>query len=110
MENTVSKKRKGVVKEFRTSLYYGVRRQENPNGAVYYRTAISVENKKYYLGCFKSEQQAAYAFNVGFDSMSNTKYTIKNQVNLTDDEKLFVLARVGATLAKKGFISHKYLP
>lgn len=95
----------GVVKEKRTSLYYGVRVDKRLKGEVetiWYRSEIEAENKKYYLGAYVSEQMAGYAFNVGFNFLNNGKYTIENKVDLSNEEKTFIYNKVRKLMLKRG--------
>lgn len=95
----------GVVKEYRTSQYYGVRldkRIKNEVETIWYRTHICLENKKYDLGLYNTEQMAAYAFNLGFNLFSNSKYIIENKVNLTSDETKYVQYRFEKFKLKHG--------
>lgn len=99
----------GVVKEKRTSLYYGVRVDKRLNGEVetiWYRSEIEAENKKYYLGAYLSEQMAAYAFNVGFNFLNNGKYTIENKIDLSNEEKTFIYNKVRKLMLKRGLIHY----
>ena len=111
MENkTIPQPLKGVVKEKRTSLYYGVRVDVRVNESVetiWYRSEISAEYKKYYLGAYISEQLAAYAFNVAFGFLNNGHYTIENKVNLSNEEKSFIYNKVRLLMFKKGLIEQK---
>lgn len=97
---------KGVVKEKRTSLYYGVRVDErnNKNGKViYYRAQIMAENKMYYLGAYTSEDYAAFAFNVAFDLLTNGKYKIENYVELSQSEMQYIEQKVNQLMYSKGY-------
>ena len=70
----------GVVKEKRTSLFYGVRVDKRLKGGIetiWYRSSIMAENKNYYLGAYASEQMAGYAFNVGFNFLNNFSLALK---------------------------------
>lgn len=94
----------GVVKEFRTSKFYGVRLDKRTNKdstTIYYRTDICVENKKYYLGAYHYEHHAAYAFNVGFRFFSNDYYLIENVVQISSEDADAVRGRVIAILKKR---------
>jgi len=95
----------GVVKEKRTSLYYGVRVDKRLKGeieTIWYRSEIEAENKKYYLGAYVSEQMAGYAFNVGFNFLNNGKYTIENKIVLSAEEKSFIYNKVRKLMLKRG--------
>ncbi|MBP6432950.1 MAG: hypothetical protein KA319_14405 [Ferruginibacter sp.] len=99
----------GVVKEKRTSLFYGVRLDKRLKGEVetiWYRSEIEAENKKYYLGAYVSEQMAGYAFNVGFNFLNNGKYTIENKVDLNNEEKTFIYNKVRKLMLKRGLIHY----
>ena len=99
----------GVVKEKRTSLYYGVRVDKRLKGeveTVWYRSEIEAENKKYYLGAYVSDQMAGYAFNVGFNFLNNGKYTIENKVDLSNEEKTFIYNKVRKLMLKRGLIHY----
>ena len=99
----------GVVKEKRTSLYYGVRVDKRLKGKVetiWYRSQIEAENKKYYLGAYVSEQMAGYAFNVGFNFLNNGKYTIENKIDLSNEEKTFIYNKVRKLMLKRGLIHY----
>ncbi len=103
LKNTLN----NVVKGKRTSLYYGVRVDRRMKGGVetiWYRTDIEAENKKYYLGAYNSEQMAAYAFNVGFNFLSNGKYIIENKIVLNDEQKEIVYYKVKNLMYKRGLI------
>ena len=99
----------GVVKEKRTSLFYGVRVDKRLKGGIetiWYRSSIMAENKNYYLGAYASEQMAGYAFNVGFNFLNNSKYTIENKVDLSDEEKTFIYNKVRKLMLKRGLIHY----
>jgi hypothetical protein len=99
----------GVVKEKRTSLFYGVRVDKRLNGdveTIWYRTAIEAENKKYYLGAYVSEEMAAYAFNIGFNFLNNGKYIIENKVILSPDQKTLIYNKVRKLMLKQGLIHY----
>lgn len=99
----------GVVKEKRTSLFYGVRvdkRVKNQIETIWYRTGIEAENKKYYLGAYINEQHAAYAFNVGFSFLNNGKYKIENFVEISNDDKTIIFNKVRKLMLKRGLIHY----
>lgn len=92
------------VKEKRTSLFYGVRvdkRIKDGNETIWYRSSIEAENIKYYLGAYSNEHHAGFAFNIGFNILSNGKYTIENKVNLNQDEKNYIEQKVVNLINKK---------
>jgi len=92
------------VKEKRTSLYYGVRvdkRIKNDVETIWYRSSIEAENVKYYLGAYSNEQHAGYAFNVGFNILSNGNYLIENKVHLNQDEMNHIKQKVVNLINKK---------
>ena len=99
----------GVVKEKRTSLFYGVRvdkRVKNQVETIWYRTEIEAENKKYYLGAYRNEQHAAYAFNIGFNFLKNGKYKIENFVEISNDDKTIIFNKVRKLMLKRGLIHY----
>lgn len=99
----------GVVKEKRTSLYYGVRvdkRIKNQTETIWYRASIEAENKKYYLGAYINEQHAAYAFNIGFAFLENGKYKIENYVEIGNNDKNIIFNKVRKLMLKRGLIHY----
>lgn len=97
----------GVVKEFRTSRYYGVRVDKRKKGETitnWYRVDIEAENKKYYIGAYADEKHAAYAFNVAFNFLANGKYKIENIVELSKSDKDFIFNKVRKLILKRGLI------
>ena len=106
---TASKPKSGVVKEFRTSKYYGVRLDKRVKGetiSYWYRVDIAAENKKYYVGAHTDEKQAAYAFNVAFNFLSNGHYKIENNVNLDKTDSDFIFEKVRKLMLKRGLINY----
>lgn len=92
------------VKEKRTSLFYGVRvdkRIKNGNETIWYRSEIEAENIKYYLGAYANEHHAGFAFNVGFEILTNGNYKIENKVNLNQDEMNHIEQKVRELINKK---------
>lgn len=103
-ENPTCQKPLGVVKEFRTSKYYGVRLDKRTKGETiknWYRVDIEAENKKYYIGAYADEKHAAYAFNVAFNFLSNGHYKIENQVNLYKEDADFIFEKVRKLILKR---------
>ena len=99
----------GVVKEFRTSKYYGVRLDKRTKGETityWYRVDIEAENKKYYVGAYSDEKNAAYAFNVAFNFLSNGHYKIENKVNLDKTDEDFIFEKVRKLMLKRGLINY----
>ena len=99
----------GVVKEFRTSQYYGVRidrRKKRETIKIWYRVDIEAENKKYYVGAYADEKHAAYAFNVAFNFLANGKYIIENIVDLPKADKDFIFTKVRKLMLKRGLINY----
>jgi hypothetical protein len=108
-ENTLAAKPLlGIVKEFRTSQYYGVRIDKRKKGetiTIWYRVDIEAENKKYYVGAYADEKHAAYAFNVAFNLLANGKYRIENIVDLQKSDKDFIFTKVRKLMLKRGLIN-----
>jgi hypothetical protein len=94
---------KEKVKETTTSKFYGVR-QHSDKGNIYFRSGIKVHEKNVYLGIYKEESHAAYAFNVGFDYFNNNHFIIFNTPKITLEEKNEVFENVTRLLKSKKLI------
>ena len=91
----------------KTSKYYGIRLDVR-NGVSFYRCSLSVDNKVLYLGVYREEKEAAYAFNVAFDLFKNGFHEIKNTVSLSKEDSISVRNNVHRLLVSKKLI--KFLP
>ena len=90
----------GIVHDKMTSKFYGVRYDKTRG---FWRTDIRVGGNNIYLGAYKDEIHAAYAFNVGFGCFSNSNYTIYNKVDLSTDDSKDISNKVISLLIKKGY-------
>lgn len=63
--NRINRSNKNLHK-YKTSNYYGVCVlviNRNNKEYIYYRTYVYINNKSTYIGCFKKENEAAFAYN-----------------------------------------------
>ena len=67
------------------SKYYGVRLETSKTNA-WWKSEIIINKKKYYFGSYRTEEEAAFAFNEGFKYVSNGKFNINNNVSFKSEE------------------------